>query len=190
MTRDKAVLVFAGEPLLVRVVRAASAACERTVVVAGPDQELPPVPAGVRVVRDERQHEGPLVAFVRGMDALGAETSHAFVCGTDAPLLVPSLVRRLAALIGDRDAAVPVVGATPQVLCAVYAVRVGPAARRLVQSGARSLRRLVDEVDALRISPEELLEDEALRADDPELSSLLDVDTPEDYELLSRRCSK
>jgi molybdenum cofactor guanylyltransferase len=53
MGRPKAWLPFAGELMLPRVVRLLGEVVAPVVVVAAPGQDVPPLPAGVEVVRDE-----------------------------------------------------------------------------------------------------------------------------------------
>src|SRR5262245_54263717 len=60
MGRPKAWLPFAGELMLPRVVRLLGEVVAPIVVVAAPDQAVPPLPAHVAVVRDEAKGRGPL----------------------------------------------------------------------------------------------------------------------------------
>ncbi len=65
MGRAKAWLPFGTEIMLPRVVRLLGEAVSPIVVVAAPEQDLPPLPDDVRVVRDEEKGRGPL----QGLDA-------------------------------------------------------------------------------------------------------------------------
>ena len=56
----KAWLPFGAEIMLPRVVRLLGEAVDPVVVVAAPEQEVPPVPANVAIVRDEEKGRGPL----------------------------------------------------------------------------------------------------------------------------------
>ena len=60
MGRPKAWLPFGDELMLPRVVRLLSDAVSPIVVVAAPEQVVPPLPADVQVVRDEEKGRGPL----------------------------------------------------------------------------------------------------------------------------------
>src|SRR5438309_1987872 len=55
MGRPKAWLPIAGELMLPRVVRLLSQVVAPVVVVAAPEQDVPPLPAEVTLVRDEEQ---------------------------------------------------------------------------------------------------------------------------------------
>ena len=58
MGRPKALLPFAGEPLIAHVVRKLKRIFAEAVVVAAPEQELPTLP--VTLVRDEVAYQGPV----------------------------------------------------------------------------------------------------------------------------------
>src|SRR2546423_13915019 len=73
MGRPKAWLPFAGELMLPRVVRLLEEAVRPIVVVAAPDQEVPPLPPHVAIVRDEEKGRGPLQGLAAGLAALRGE---------------------------------------------------------------------------------------------------------------------
>src|SRR5947209_18374683 len=99
MGRPKAWLPFGGETMLARVARlVAEAGLAPVLAVAAPDQELPPLPAGVEVVRDPEPHGGPLQGIAVGLAALVGRADAAYVSGCDVPLLRPAFVRRLVEL--------------------------------------------------------------------------------------------
>jgi molybdopterin-guanine dinucleotide biosynthesis protein A len=183
MGSDKASLDFGGETLLARVTRLVSNACAIVVVVAAPGQEIPILPAGVRVVRDDVPGEGPLRGISAGLAALDGSVDAAFVATTDAPFLHPAFVARLAALQadGDRDAVIPRVDGEDHPLAAVYALRVRGVVDELLARGVRRARALGEHVDTRFADRDLLLADAALRGADPELGSLDNVNTPEAY---------
>ena len=78
------------------------------VVVRAPGQELPELPAGVRVVEDAREGQGPLQGLLAGLEAVDGEL--AFVASTDMPFLHPRFVAAVCAAADGADAAVPHVG--------------------------------------------------------------------------------
>ena len=181
MGRDKATLPFPpGEVMLQRVVRLVSEMVppERIVCVAAVEQQLPALPASVEVVRDRLPHGGPLAGLVVGLAALAGRADAAFACGCDVPLLVPALVERMFALVGDAQIAAPHDGERFHPLAAVYRADVLPTAEALLAAGARSLKALV-ETCATRTVPLD-----ALRALDPQLQSLATCNTPAEYEQL------
>jgi molybdopterin-guanine dinucleotide biosynthesis protein A len=199
MGQAKAWLPFGGEPLLARVVARIAEAASPIVVVAAPDQEVPPLPAGASVVRDAVSGRGPLQGILAGLGALEGRAEAAFVSSTDAPFLDPALIRRLEELRrdGDHDVAVPRAQGHHHPLAAVYRISVRGVVKDLLD---RDMRRpfFVFERSRTRFADEaDLLAGDALRAADPHLWSLRNINTPEDYEsalrdaaaLSSARCS-
>src|SRR5438477_6955029 len=70
MGQPKAWLPFGPERMLPRVVRLLSEVVAPVVVVAAPDQEVPPLPPDVAVVRDAQPQRGPLQGLCAGLEAL------------------------------------------------------------------------------------------------------------------------
>ncbi len=194
MGQDKASLPFGGETLLTRVVRIVSKVVpdHNIVVVADVDQKLPSLPSRVQVIGNG---DGPLPALIAGLGQLPEFVEAAFVTACDAPLLKPAVIERLlrqwAALQAVATpperrfiAVAPADGWRMHPLCAVYGstCRVGLAATAAF-AGNRSLRGALDSepMHTLRVPLEEL------RAIDPELDSLVNCNTPEEYEWALRR---
>jgi molybdopterin-guanine dinucleotide biosynthesis protein A len=136
---------------------------------------LPALPELVRIVRDAEPHRGPLAGLAAGLRALAGQADEAFVCGCDVPLLVPAMVTRLFALLGDHEIAAPHDGERFHPLPAVYRINVLPTAESQLAAGERSLMSLL-EMCVTRPIPTD-----ALRDDDPLLSSLATCNTPEEY---------
>src|SRR5262245_40439806 len=85
MGRPKAWLPFGGERMLPRVVRVLTEVVSPVVVVAAPDQEVPPLPASVHVVRDEERGRGPLEGLAAGLAALAGKADAAYLSSCDVP---------------------------------------------------------------------------------------------------------
>src|SRR5262245_8810396 len=123
MGRAKAWLPFGDELLLPRVVRRLSQVVSPIVVVAAPDQDVPPLPADVALARDAARDRGPLqglaagLAAQRGVDAL-------YLSSCDVPFLEPAFVRRMIDALGEHVIAVPDVGGFRHPLAGVYRVEV------------------------------------------------------------------
>src|SRR5690349_12623666 len=83
MGRPKAWLPFAGELMLPRVVRLLGEAVSPVVVVAAPDQDVPPLPPEVAVVRDEEKGRGPLQGLAAGLNALRGRVEAAYLSSCD-----------------------------------------------------------------------------------------------------------
>ena len=177
MGRPKAWLPFGPEVMLQRVVRLVGTVARPIVVVAAPGQDLPALPAGVSIVRDEISGRGPLQGLAAGFGALGDEVDLVYATGTDVPFLEPRWITHLAELIGDADLAIPSIGGYYHPLAALYRKRaVLPAIEDLL--GQDRLRPLFL-VEAVKTRV--VLEHE-MRAVDPELGTLRNLNHPEEYE--------
>ncbi len=178
MGRDKAMLPFGrGEVMLQRVVRLAAEVvpAQRIVCVAAPDQQIPSLPPNVVVAHDRQPHRGPLSGVADGLTAIGERADVVFITSCDVPLLVPVFVERMFELLGDHQIAVPDDGRRLHPLAAVYRVDVLPVAEALLADGQRSLQALLAACRTRRVPVDEL------REVDPQLASLSNCNTPEDY---------
>ncbi len=176
MGADKASLPFGGESMLQRVVRLIQPAASHIVVVAAEDQQLPELPAAVRIARDPQPGWGPLQGLAVGLAELAPSNDAAFVTSCDAPFLRAAWVRRLAGLLADDW---DIVAAThedrPQPLSAVYRTRLAEKAFDLLAQGERRPWTL------MQLSRTLLTPAEALRDADPRLDSLRNLNHPADY---------
>jgi molybdopterin-guanine dinucleotide biosynthesis protein A len=177
MGRDKALLPFGPELMVERVARLLGEVVTPSdiVVVAAQGQSLPPLAAGISVVRDPDAFLGPLAGLATGLRELSGRVDAAYLTGCDVPLLVPSFVRRMLELLGDYDAAVPRDGTLYHPLAAVYRPSVLQAAEQLVAANQMRASALFDEVRTNAVAVEEL------RAVDPELLSLANVNQEAEY---------
>lgn len=176
MGRPKFSLPFGEEVLLQRVCRILSEVVSPIAVVAAADQDLPPLPDELLIVRDEYDSLGPLAGIATGLDALREQADAAFVTSCDAPLLQPDFVRRLIDLLNDHNVAAPTDGQYDHVLAAVYRTKLADHARRLLAEERRRPLFLLDETNSLRVHVDDL------RSVDPCLDSLRNMNTPEDYD--------
>jgi molybdopterin-guanine dinucleotide biosynthesis protein A len=176
MGRPKAWLPFGDELMLPRVVRLLSEVVHPIVVVAAPDQEVPPIPAGVRVVRDEEKGRGPLQGLLAGLTAIANEADAGYLSSCDVPFLQSAFVRRLIDLLADNQICVPHVGDYHHPLAAVYRVPVADVVRRLLAENRLRPFFLFQEVNTRVVEAEELVNV------DPTFQTLRNLNTPEDYE--------
>ncbi len=182
MGSPKAWLDFGGEPLLARVVRRIAEACWPIVVVAAPDQAVPPLPEGVAIARDPVSGRGPLQGIAAGLEAIQGDARAAFVSSTDVPFLHPALIRRLHQLRGDQfDIAVPQAQGHYHPLSAIYGVSArAEIAALLAQDRLRPFF-LFERMRTIIASEATLLEGEELLAVDPRLDSLRNINTVDEY---------
>jgi len=170
MGRDKWSLPFGPETLLARTVRIVGEVVDEVWVVAREEQE---VPGGFRIARDSAEGLGPLAGLVAGLEAMRAE--RAFLTSCDVPLLKPAFVRRMLDLSRGHAAAVPLVDGHHMTTAAVYSRDVLPVARRLLRELRLRPLFLLEEVDA------RIVREDELRDVDPDLLSLRNCNTPEEY---------
>ena len=199
----KATLPFGPELMLPRVVRLLSSVVSPLVVVAAPSQDLPPLPAGVILARDEREGRGPLEGLLAGLTAIAPHAEAAYATSCDVPLLVPAFVRRMierlsecgpvvptghapqanvdSSHMSDRDGrttfdiAVPIDGEFHHPLAAVYRTSVTKVIADLLAADQLRPAYLFDRVATCRVPVEEL------RAVDPRLDTLKNLNNPADY---------
>ncbi len=177
MGRDKATLPFGPELMLQRVVRLIGEVVDprNIVVVAAPQQSLPVLSASVTFAHDERQYRGPLEGLATGIRAIGSQVDAFYATGCDVPLLVPAFVERMFHSLEDHDVAVPRDGQHHHPLAAVYRPGVLTKIDELLEADRLRPVFLFDEVRTREIPVDEL------RAVDPELSTLKNLNRPEDY---------
>jgi FdhD protein len=171
---DKTLLPVDGETLLARVVEVVEAVCDHTVVVTNRPEQIAEagLPADTAVLIDEVPNQGPLGGLVTALRE--APDEWVLAVAADIPYLEPAVIR---ALWDARDSARVVVTVTEsgvEPLLALYHRDCLPVARRVLASGRRRLVAIFPEVPVVELSLE------ALRAADPSLRSLVNVNTPED----------
>lgn len=178
MGRDKATLPFGPELMLQRVVRIVSQVVELTsiVVVAAPEQILPELPATIIVTRDDRPERGPLEGLAAGLRSMPTCVDAVYATSCDVPRMIPEFVEWMFSSLGECDIAVPVDGKYHHPLAAVYRPNVLAVVESLLASDRLRPRFLFDEVRTAEISVE------VLRRVDPNLSTLLNLNRPEDYQ--------
>lgn len=171
----KATLPFGPETMLQRVVRLLGTVVDPVVVVAAVGQELPELPPGISVARDERDARGPLEGLRAGLKMLPAKADAAYVTGCDVPLLVPAFVQRMVGLLEGYDIAVMEIDGFTHPLSAVYRQTTLPHVESLLAEDRLRPVFLFDAVRTRRVKPEEMV------AVDPELRTLQNLNTREDY---------
>lgn len=175
MGSSKALLPFGPETMLQRVVRVLSEVVERIVVVAAVGQELPTLPINVTVTRDERDARGPLEGLRAGLKALPSDVDVAYVTSCDVPLLVAGFVTEMFELARDVDVAVMEIDGFTHPLSAVYRRSTLPVVEDLLAQDRLRPVFLFDAVPTRRVHPEEITAD-------PELKTLRNLNTRDDYE--------
>jgi molybdopterin-guanine dinucleotide biosynthesis protein A len=176
MGRPKAWLPFGGELMLPRVVRLLGEVVNPIVVVAAGEQDVPPLPPDVKIVRDEEKNRGPLQGLAGGLSSLAGAADCVYLTSCDVPFLQPAFVRRLVELLSDQHICVPRVGEFHHPLAAVYRLDVLPAVNRLLAENRLRPFFLFEQV------PTRVVEAGELADVDPTFQTLRNLNTPEDYE--------
>ncbi|HJX10909.1 MAG TPA: NTP transferase domain-containing protein [Candidatus Binatia bacterium] len=177
MGQPKALLPFDHEPLIVHIVRALKSMFAEAVVVAAPDQELPPLSA--LLVRDEVAYQGPVGGIYYGLKAAGGD--FCFVTSCDVAFTNLSLISYLISHISNYDVVVPFWQERFQPLHAVYRRSVLPLLKEQLERGELRPIFLYDKVRTRKVHADEI------RRFDPEGLSFFNINTPEDYEEALKR---
>lgn len=175
MGLPKATLPFGRELMLERVVRLLGEVVRPIVVVAAPGQDLPKLPTGVIRAVDRREGRGPLEGLLAGLSALPAGVEAAYATSCDVPLLVPAFVRRMIDLVAGYDIAVPEYGGYQHPLAAVYRRTVASTIEALLAADRLRPVFVFEAVKTRRVQAAELTDV------DPELSTLKNLNHPQDY---------
>jgi molybdenum cofactor guanylyltransferase len=192
MGRPKASLEWHGSTLLHRVTGIVARAVDGPVVVVrAPDQELPPLVPGMRVVEDAAEGRGPLQGLAAGLAALADEAEVAYVSSTDVPLLHPAFVRAVlrAGSEEDVDVALPVVHGYRHPLAAAYRTALRPDVEQLIAEDRMRPAFLFERARVRELTEDDLLRDPELAEADPELLSVLNLNEPDDYERARARAA-
>ena len=183
MGRDKASLPFGDELMLQRVVRLLSEVVDSSaiVVVSAEGQILPPLPPQIRIACDENPGRGPLEGLAAGLNAMSDDVEAVYATSCDVPLMATEFVRAMFNNLGNHEIAVPVEGQFHHPLAAVYRPRVLTTVQQLLNANRLRPRFLFDEVDTIEVDVE------SLREFDPTLSTLMNLNHPEDYQKALQR---
>jgi molybdenum cofactor guanylyltransferase len=163
-------LEVGGRAIVEREVAALARVCGEILLVAGERAVEAPAPA--RLVIDRAPGLGPLAGIDAALAATRADAL--LVVGCDLPFLDERLLALVRDAAPDADAVMPRVGGRPQALHARYARSIAPAIAERLKRGEL---RLLELVASLRVH---FLDEDELRAIDPALRGLTNVNTPDE----------
>lgn len=175
MGASKAHLQFGPETLLQRIVRIMAQALDPLVVVAAEGQELPVLDPKVIVCRDRNQGMGPLEGLSVGLEALGDSCDAAYISSCDVPFLKIEFIKGMTKALGESRMCIPKTEGYFHPLAAVYRLDVLPDVRQLLIEKKMRPFYLLEKVKG------KIIEEELLRRFDDDLSSLKNLNTPEDF---------
>ncbi len=188
---DKAFVMFEGRMLIERVIDALRQVCGEIVIVADDRQAY--ARFGLSVVPDTLPDFGPLAGLHAGLNAVRAELG--VVVAVDMPFLNPTLLRAMVAAAAGWDAVIPALSPSLSAdalkrhrakdldihpLHAVYRRVCLPPIRAAIDRDQRRLNAFFADVRVRYFGADEL------RRYDPDLRSLMNVNTPDDLKWAGR----
>ena len=176
MGQSKHLLPFGSETLVERAVHIISQTVSPIIVVAAAEQDLPALPAEVAIIRDNQPYRGPLYGLLAGLSHLQDHCEAAFLSGCDVPLLKQEFVLHMIAALQDYDIAIPKEQKFYHPLAVVYRTALHSKVAELIETGHSRPFDLIQFIHTLVIPVDEL------RAVDPQLDSLHNFNTPEEYQ--------
>ena len=182
----KAALEWHGSTLLARTVGIlARATGGPVVVVRASGQDLPELPKRTVVVDDPRDGRGPVQGIAAGLAALDGRADAAFISSTDLPFLHPAFIRRVLRVLDERRKRTWRCRSRGDTRSR-WRPRTGsgspPRAERLVKEDRLRPAFLFDECAVERLDDAALKADALIAALDPDLDSVLNVNTQADYQ--------
>jgi molybdenum cofactor guanylyltransferase len=188
MGTPKAALEWHSSTLLRRVTGIVGRAVDGPVIVVrAPGQELPVLDSRVLVREDPEEGRGPMVGLAVGLAAAAEHAPVAFVCSTDLPFLHSAFVSAVlrgfepAPESGSPDVVLPFVGGYRQPMAAGYRTDLAAVVEKLIAAQRMRPAHLFEEVKVRQVDEAALFADARLAAADPQLDSVFNVNTPDDY---------
>lgn len=178
MGSPKMLLPFGDELVLHRIVRIASSVVSPVAVVKAEDQTLPQLPDETIVVSDQHENKGPLAGLYSGLTALNQVADAVYATSCDAPLLAPQFMRHICDQLSDADMVICRDGQYHHPLAAVYRTHLANNIARLISEERLRPVFLIDDCNA------RVIDVETARHVDPNLDSLRNMNTPDDYKTL------
>jgi len=179
MKQDKALLDFLGQPLILRMIDKVRPLADELMVSISKRQNLKQfrnlLPKEVRLVQDLYEDQAPMIGIYSGMHELTAPLTALLSC--DLPFVNPDILKYLFDLCQGYEAVAPRwPNGIIEPLHAIYRTR---RAEMLAKANCEARRyknlALLEGLNTLYVPTEEL------RRYDPELLSLISINTPEQY---------
>jgi molybdopterin-guanine dinucleotide biosynthesis protein A len=180
MGTAKANLPFGPECMLTRMVRILSSVLSPVVVVAAAEQPVPALPPEVLLAYDAQAERGPLMGLATGLALLEGQVDAVFLSGCDTPLLKPEFISAMLAELGEHAMLVPQDDSRVYPLASVYRMQCLPHVQALLAADCLRMTSIFERL------PTRFIATAALREVDANLHSLLNVNTPADYDLALR----
>lgn len=177
MGHDKAALPWGDSDLLNTVLERLSPVCKRLIVVSNLEREI--ALPGVQVVADYYKLCGPLGGMQAGLAASDADYN--FIAACDMPYLNTAAVAYIRQAAEGYDAAVPYIDGHYNPLHGVYLQTCLPYIDHLLAEQNYRILNFYSQIKMRHITVEEL------RQFDPDLMTLSNANTPDDYQELKTK---
>lgn len=176
MGQNKALLPFAGEPLIAAVYGKFARLFNEVLVVTNHPEEYAFLPC--RKVPDLFVGSGSMAGVHSGL--VNSTTERIFVAGCDMPYLDEELIRDLAGMLGDETVLVPESDSGLEPLHAFYARKSLPALEAALTRDKRRIVDLLAEMGARIVPPE------TVARTCPDFKSFRNINSPQDYQRLTK----
>lgn len=181
MGMDKFLLPFGEDTILERVVNTLFRVLPSVVIVGEIPQAIAErmrVRFGAKLVfrLDEEKNKGPLEGIRVGLKTLhDQDLEFGFVTACDVPMLNPEVIANLRDAVGETQASIPATSKRIYGISSIYRTRVHLVAARLIREESLRVSAIAGEIEHQRVSLD------VLRQLDPQLDSLANLNSPEDY---------
>jgi molybdenum cofactor guanylyltransferase len=170
MGQNKAFLEVQGERIIDRIKRIFVDLFDEVLLITNSPRDY--LDLNLRIVADLHRERGSLAGIFTGL--FHASFSHAFVAACDMPFLNPALIVHLVGLSPGYDIVIPRTEDGLQPLHAVYSRKCLPFMEDLLREGNLKILDFFHRVKKREVSPGEMI------PLDPQLSSFLNLNSPED----------
>lgn len=175
MGASKALLPFGPESMVQRVIGVVGSVVNPVVLAAAKRQQLPSLPAGVIVARDQNDGRGPLEGLRAAWKRMPAEIDAVYVTSCDVPQLKPEFIARMIDLLGLYEIAVPEIDGFVHPLAGVYRRETLNRLEALLARGETREIRLLALAKTRRVQADEIADI------DPQFLSLRNLNTRDAY---------
>jgi molybdopterin-guanine dinucleotide biosynthesis protein A len=167
---NKALIEVGGVPVIHRILEALRPLADQTILVGRFAGDIGAI--DVEVLPDALERGSALVGLYSGLLAARHDAAIAVAC--DMPFLSTSLLAHIVSRSRSRDVAVPRIGPHLEALHAVYRRSCIPFMQEMIDAGDHKIINLYRRVNVLEIGESDL------RSIDPELLSVININTPAD----------
>ncbi|MDQ1334199.1 MAG: FdhD protein [Thermodesulfobacteriota bacterium] len=174
--KNKALVTVKGVPLIERALQTMGAIFHHVVMITNTPDEYAYL--DVPMFKDVIKGLGPLGGIYTGLKVIPDPAGFFVAC--DMPFLNPGLIRHMVTIRDDFDVVVPKISWKVEALHGLYAKSCIDSIERLIRSGTYQIFRFFSSVSVRFIN------DDEIRRWDPDLSSFLNINTPDELRRLEQ----